>query len=52
MTEPHVIKLMDRQIPEHVVPAHNSRYYAIKEVRNLGDIFDVINKSSHLKVVP
>jgi|SRR5712671_2607243 len=52
MTDRHVVKLVEKDIPERTIPATHSRYYAVKEVKNLGDIFDVINKSSHLKVVP
>ena len=52
MTERHVVKLIERHMPERLIPAFSSSHYSIKEVKNLGDIFDVINKSSHLKVVP
>jgi hypothetical protein len=53
MTDRHVIKLVEIHIPERTIPPTDNRYYSIKEVKNLGDIFDVINKSStsNLKVV-
>ena len=52
MTDRHLIKLIEIHLPERTIPPTDNRYYSIKEVKNLGDIFDVINKSSHLKVVP
>jgi hypothetical protein len=54
MTDRHLVKLVEHHIPERTIPATDSRYYSIKEVKNLGDIFDVINKSTTptLKVVP
>lgn len=51
MTERHLVRLVETHFPARTIPPTDSRYYAIKEVKNLGDIFDVINKSSHLKVV-
>jgi len=54
MTDRHVIKLVEIHIPERTIPPTDNRYYSIKEVKNLGDIFDMINKSStpNLTVVP
>lgn len=54
MTDRHVIKLVEIHIPERTIPPTDNRYYSIKEVKNLGDIFDVINKSKspNLTVVP
>ena len=54
ITDRHVIKLVEIHIPERTIPPTDNRYYSIKEVKNLGDIFDVINKSKspNLTVVP
>ena len=54
MTDRHLVKLVENHIPERTLPPTDIRYYSIKEVKDIGDIFDIINKSTTptLKVVP
>jgi len=54
MTDRHLVKLIETHFPERTIPPKDISYYSIKEVKNLGDIFDLINKSKspNLTVVP
>jgi len=53
MTDRHLVRLVENHIPARTLPPTDTRYYSIKEVKDIGDIFDVINKSktSNLTVV-
>ena len=54
LTDRHVVHLVEKHMPEVVIAERDVRYFSIKEVKNLDNIFDVISKSlnaRNLKVV-